>query len=199
MTQKTRFERKKAATKEKIFNTAIDLFLRKGYEETTVDEIVEKADVAKGTFFNHFPTKDALLSYLGQQRVAVLEDLLEKEFGNVSTSKEQIFSWLRVYGGINEENKEITALISREIFKTFFCGGEAEQQNILQLNELLAEIIKKGQQQGEFRHDFSPKKGADLFIAMYFFTVFQWLEREKNSSLVDELIEKAEILMAGMY
>ncbi|MDT3699806.1 MAG: TetR/AcrR family transcriptional regulator [Thermincola sp.] len=199
MTQKTRFERKKAATKEKIFNTAIDLFLQKGYEETTVDEIVEKADVAKGTFFNHFPTKDALLSYLGQQRVAILGDLLEKEFGKVSSSKEQIFTWLRVYGRINEENKEITALISREIFKTFFYGGEAEKQNILQLSGLLAEIIKKGQQQGEFRQDFSPKKGADLFIGMYFFTLFQWLEREKNYSLVDELIEKAEILMAGMY
>jgi len=49
----------------------------KRYEETTVEEITERADVAKGTFFNYFPSKEALLGELsvwGAERIrAALE------------------------------------------------------------------------------------------------------------------------------
>ena len=53
----SRRERKKAQARDRIYRTAIRLFREKGYDDVTVDRIVLKADVAKGTFFNYFPTK----------------------------------------------------------------------------------------------------------------------------------------------
>ncbi len=60
----SRRERKKDETRERIFKTAIKLFHARGFEATTVDDITEKADVAKGTFFNYFPRKESVLAYL---------------------------------------------------------------------------------------------------------------------------------------
>lgn len=54
-------ETKKARTAEKLFKTALDLFRKRGYESVSVREITEAAQVAKGTFFNYFPSKDHLL------------------------------------------------------------------------------------------------------------------------------------------
>ncbi|PYP30001.1 MAG: TetR/AcrR family transcriptional regulator, partial [Gemmatimonadetes bacterium] len=48
----SRRERKKEETKERIFKAAFALFKHKGVDATTVEEICDKADVAKGTFFN---------------------------------------------------------------------------------------------------------------------------------------------------
>ncbi|MCO5387565.1 MAG: TetR/AcrR family transcriptional regulator [Desulfosporosinus sp.] len=45
-----RQERKKAQTRVLIFETAMELFLKQGYDDTTIEQIVAKADLAKGTF-----------------------------------------------------------------------------------------------------------------------------------------------------
>ena len=50
--------RRSAETRERLFRTALDLFARKGFSETTVEDITEAADLGKGTFFNYFPSKE---------------------------------------------------------------------------------------------------------------------------------------------
>jgi len=56
-----RRERKKLETRKLIVTTAIRLFLAQGYERTTVAQIAAEADVARKTFFNHFPSKEDVL------------------------------------------------------------------------------------------------------------------------------------------
>lgn len=55
---------KKEQTKKRIEQAALDLFREKGYTRTTVQEITNTANVAKGTFFNYFPTKDSIMQSL---------------------------------------------------------------------------------------------------------------------------------------
>lgn len=55
-------EEKKAQLKERLYQTAMTLFREQGYEETSIRQITERARVAKGTFFNHFPSKEHLLT-----------------------------------------------------------------------------------------------------------------------------------------
>ncbi len=62
-----RRERKKEETKRRIYVAALELFHEKGFEHTTVDEITERADVAKGTFFNYFPHKQSVLAFLSEE------------------------------------------------------------------------------------------------------------------------------------
>ena len=51
----------KEATRDRVFATALRLFDERGYEETSVEDIVRAARVARGTFYVHFPTKDDVL------------------------------------------------------------------------------------------------------------------------------------------
>jgi AcrR family transcriptional regulator len=73
-----RRERRRAETRERLFRAALDLFARRGFLETTVEDITEAADVGKGTFFNYFLTKEHVLATFGAQRLAAIEHGLER-------------------------------------------------------------------------------------------------------------------------
>src|SRR5262245_27817431 len=57
----TRRARKKERTRQEIFGAAMELFTKRGFEAVTIEAICDAADVARGTFFLHFPSKAALL------------------------------------------------------------------------------------------------------------------------------------------
>ncbi|MFD9882890.1 TetR/AcrR family transcriptional regulator [Streptomyces alboflavus] len=56
-----RRERKKAATRQKIADTALRLFLERGYDEVGIRDVAAEADVAVTTLFSHFAAKEALV------------------------------------------------------------------------------------------------------------------------------------------
>jgi AcrR family transcriptional regulator len=65
-------ERKKLRTRRALVEAALQLFMTKGYDQTTVAEIAAEADVATKTFFNYFPGKDDVLFADAQDRIDVI-------------------------------------------------------------------------------------------------------------------------------
>ena len=69
---------KKQATRERLVTIATDLFCRKGYDTTTVDEIVSLAGISQRTFFRYFPTKLDVAFPSRDKTTAMLRVLLDK-------------------------------------------------------------------------------------------------------------------------
>jgi AcrR family transcriptional regulator len=57
-----RMDRKKEEMRNRIIDSAITLFDQFGIDEVTMDQIAEKADVAKGTLYNYFSSKDTVIA-----------------------------------------------------------------------------------------------------------------------------------------
>lgn len=69
-------ERNLVATRERIAETALELFQRQGYAATTIDQIARAAEVGRRTVFRHFPTKEAILvDHLALRREVALQRL----------------------------------------------------------------------------------------------------------------------------
>jgi len=71
-------QQQKDETRARIFAAAAQLFAQKGYHATTVAEIVDAAGVAKGTFFVHFPSKDAVIAALVRIQTSAARRAREK-------------------------------------------------------------------------------------------------------------------------
>ena len=56
--------KKERTTRSRIVNAACKLFYEQGYEDTTVEEIIEVSQTSKGSFYHYFDGKDALLGTL---------------------------------------------------------------------------------------------------------------------------------------
>src|SRR5437588_10320626 len=73
-----RRQRRSADIRERLFRAALALFAKKGFAETTVEDITNAADLGKGTFFNHFPSKDHILIAFSDMQIAKLQQAVNE-------------------------------------------------------------------------------------------------------------------------
>ena len=73
----SRRERRRLEVRARVLDAAWELFESQGYDTTTVAEICKRADIAYGTFFNHFTEKQDVLRMMADQAISRLEEMLE--------------------------------------------------------------------------------------------------------------------------
>ncbi len=71
-------QRKKESSRRAIEDAAWELFAEKGYEETSINDIAERADVAPRTFFRYFPTKEAVMYPQFEELLQSVRDAFRK-------------------------------------------------------------------------------------------------------------------------
>src|SRR5258708_19732658 len=69
-----RVERRRAQVRAQLLEAARQVFLERGYQDATITEIVQVADIAMGTFYLHFRDKEELLVALAQDTLQVLRE-----------------------------------------------------------------------------------------------------------------------------
>jgi len=73
--KKSRSQKRAKRTRKKLKEAALDVFSEKGIDATTVEEITEKADVGKGTLYQHFEDKEEIVIILAEEAI---EHLIER-------------------------------------------------------------------------------------------------------------------------
>src|SRR6267154_884896 len=120
----SRRERKKEETQEKIFKVAVKLFKQKGFEDTTIDDITERADVAKGTFFNYFAKKEAILGYLWEARFLDVEANADQLIASKRTAREKLIKLYTDFAAAYQVDKELSWFVLQESVKRAFRPEE---------------------------------------------------------------------------
>ncbi|MBM7866316.1 TetR family transcriptional regulator [Heliobacterium gestii] len=87
----TRITKKPEERKSELIDAAYHLFLEKGYHHTTVSDIVKEVSVAQGTFFYHFPTKEAILEAIMERYISQILDDAKQIVENATFTAPQKF------------------------------------------------------------------------------------------------------------
>ncbi|MFA6028418.1 MAG: TetR/AcrR family transcriptional regulator [Elusimicrobiota bacterium] len=168
-----RSQRRALETRRRLFEAALKLFLKKGFENTTVSEITEAADVAKGTFFTHFPTKEAVMCELGSMVLQAMEEALTDPSMKGAGAEERILALFESAGRWHEENREISRLGIRLLVASP-GGAQTDLANQLRFVRLLDGLVLDGQQKGGFRSKVSSELAAQALAGVYYSTVLGW-------------------------
>jgi AcrR family transcriptional regulator len=168
-----RRERRTVETRESLFRAALDLFARKGFTETTVEDITEAADVGKGTFFNYFPSKDHILLAFGEMQLAKLESAV-KEARRTGEPMPQFLCSLGVR--MTQEPTRhpgiIRTLLQAYLSTTPVRAAMLDMQR--RVHALHTEIVLIGQERGEIRRDLPASEIAHVFRQTIFGTLLMW-------------------------
>jgi AcrR family transcriptional regulator len=168
---RTRRERHRTEIRERLFTAALELFATHGFQETTVEDITEAADVGKGTFFNYFPTKEHVLATYGGERLALVQRAVERtRSGNVPVAP--VIKELAT----NLVGQENPALLRAIYAAHASCPPvRAELETRLQeARRLVMQLYVLAQERGEVRSDLEASELARLTQVIFHGVTLAW-------------------------
>jgi len=168
-----RRERHRAETRERIFRAALQLFAERGYQETTVEDITEAADVGKGTFFNYFRTKEHVLAQYGEERVAAVEGALARARSGPESVQGVLKDLATDLAGQSSESPELLRAVFAANMSCEPVLAELRKR-IHRARRLLSEIFALGQERGEIRRDISADELGRLIRLIFMGVTVAW-------------------------
>lgn len=201
LTELSRRERKKEETRRRIFEVAIELFRERGFQATTVDEITEKADVGRGTFFNYFPRKEAVLAYLSEERVSLAEENAAALIDDPAPAREKLHEIYAFAASAYLSDRELSRFVFEEWMRQAFVPTEEAGGR---WQALLLRVIEQGQAAGQLRQDIEPLMIESLLSSIYMTTLYYWLccpvqkSLEEDFPLLEGLRQRLDLVMDGV-
>ena len=168
-----RRQRRSAETRERLFRAALDLFAKKGFAETTVEDITEAADVGKGTFFNYFPSKDHILLAFGEMQLGKLEAAI----ATARKADTPMSEFLRGLGMRMTQEPVRNPAIIRALLQAYLSTTPVREAMIdlqKRVHALHTQMIQLGQERGEIRKDVPAAEFAHVFRQTIFGTLLIW-------------------------
>ncbi|GJQ64461.1 MAG: hypothetical protein SCALA702_35140 [Melioribacteraceae bacterium] len=193
----SRKERERLFKRLEIINSAVLLFAEKGYENSTLDEIAEKAEFGKGTIYKYFDNKEEIYS-------AIIENILSDYYNDLrsinsrtGTFKEFISEMTRMlfrFAAENESEFSVFVRVYGNVFDSYWQNKTDEIKNLVsRIEDLFKTRIRQGLQNKEVK-ELDPQR----FIHLYRFLSLSHIYNLYSSSEEDVNIEKESVFILNV-
>ena len=149
--------------KDQILDTSLQLFMKKGFDATSISDILSQLDIARGTLYYHFESKEAIMDAIIERLLNQVLEKIEKLMTNDSLSQAEKF--MGFFASIN-----LTQLTGDEEIVDYFNQPQNalfhEKSNrllIKKLSPVLAQIISEGMESWLFDTPY-PAETAELIL-----------------------------------
>lgn len=189
-------------TKRKIIESAVSLFKEYGFENVSVDSIVEKAKISKGGFYVHFESKDDLTAAL----IAEYVNELDLSYGSfLETFTESAESSSILLSLVDKIADIMTDRIGYNLTKIAYriqIDRNISTDVLLSYSRdiygVFSELIQRGIRQGEFREELESEATAEQFVTVLRGFTYEWCIRYPDFHLKDELLRHFNLLLSGI-
>jgi AcrR family transcriptional regulator len=172
---------------QNLINTARELFFKHGTKRVTIEEICERADVSKMTFYKFFHNKEDLA-------MKILSELRDKIFSEQDAIMNQDIPFIdKIKGIMNHFIRTSEEL--EDIFLDEMWGADEAFMNFFSAlkdksNKLMVEFIKKGQNEGVIRKSLKPE------LIMYLADVMEHvMNSDRMKSIVPDPHERIDLML----
>lgn len=135
-------------TKRKIFETSMELFAKKGYEATSVEEITSVVGVAKGTLYYHFSSKEEIFYFLIEEGMKLLKNSIYIKTSKLENSLDKLKAIVLIQIKVIAKYESFISMLLSQIWGQEPRNKKCREYTFEYIN-MIEEIIKKGIEEGE--------------------------------------------------
>ena len=185
--------RRRQEGRDRVYRAAVELFVERGFESTTMDDIADRADVARATVFNYFQRKSAFLDQWSALRRQKAGAAVRRAHLSEHALPEMLARYMIELARLSTRTRaETVALMGAAIHTTNVLGNP-------HLAREMAGFIDRAQEAGEVRPDVDPEVAGTLVATGYFAILSQWISAEPMPfDLEARLLQMVDLLCAGL-
>lgn len=192
----SRRESNKHSKRQRLLTESLRLFREKGFEQTTVAEITNAAGVAKGTFFNYFPTKEDVLLALGEQTLGKLQLVESAQVFRSDAVRDKVKALFQALAaGLDADRELVRQMVYRGLRLPDLVNRERAR---LDFRSTLTLLLAQGQRRSEIDARVDVEFVADTLYMLYFQQVVSWCTSEFAGSLAERLDRVVDLVFMGI-
>jgi len=190
-------EYQKKRRRERIFQAAMSLFRERGFQETTASDIAKTAHVSRGTFFNYFPYKEAVLLDYGSLLLARLREEVKRRLAQGMDPLAVLRFVFQEVAAFTEAEKDLVLPLLYELLNPDPIRARAAFE-ALPLGDLIAEVLRPLKEAGVVRQDLSLERMGRTLADLYFLSALRWAAYTPHRDLKGELEKTLDLALSGI-
>jgi len=180
--------------RHEIFHQVVNIFLKKGFQETSMREIAETAGLGKSTLYDYFKTKDDILLYFFEDQINDLTEAAQKIALQNISADERLRQVMKVHLEFLQANKSLFMKLSLEAQRLKLESQNEIQKKRHAYQDLVRGLIEEGIREGVFRK-VDPLLAARMLINTMAPVVFT----SRPTGTAQEMLEETmDIFLKGL-
>lgn len=191
----SRREANKERCRKEILKASRRLFQEKGYENTMIEEVAEKANISKATLYNYFPSKDSLLMGTIEEVTNIFQEHVKTSLQDAENSLDKI---RRAMAYLIADSIPFLS-VSRRILWL-----DANEESIMYakssgVKRIFESMIEEAKEEGLLKKEIATKTIGNLLMGIYLSSQFQWsnMESMTQQECENKVYEIFDLTMAG--
>ena len=190
--------RTRGDTIERLYPAAIDLIGEQGYAGTTVDEIVARAGVAKGTVYYHFKSKAELVTALLDDGLQRLAASFKEEAQGAQGPEETLRALVHAELAYIQRYQAFSKLVMSEMWRVDRDWQEGLRVLREEYVSVIAHCLDDGVRGGAFRAGLDPQTAASAIFGMVATAALDWLVFTPQKGLADVEPRLQDLVMGAV-
>ncbi len=194
-----RYEKKYEEIDNKIISIAMSLFLKQGFNATTMEQISDEVDIARKTLYNHFPVKEAIINEYVQRKIKEQEPEMRNLLQGMPDARSRLISFLiKQWEWVkNELNKEMLEEYYDYYRMQLALKSNKGQSHRNVFSGVLKDIIRSGQEAGEIRQDISWEELSNHLGWIHASALIAWLDAPDKDQIADSIKLVVDLFLNG--
>jgi AcrR family transcriptional regulator len=175
--QPTRHQRRRQQTRKLLQDAMLDLVLERGFDAITIQEITDRADLGRGTFYFHFDSKEDALWSIVEDRIRMTEQEVIERYEGVLPEKPEFFGYVNIFQHI-ELNKDVYKVI---------VGSMGSQEVANRAKQYMVEETIRDIDNFGIYHEIGqpPEITAQIVVGIIVSLAYWWIETSNAYSAKD--------------
>ena len=183
---------------QRILDAAVAVFAEKGFFSSRVADIADRADVADGTVYLYFKSKDEILMTAINTAFDAFMSLARTELKKLSDPAERLRRLAFLHLDALGSNRNMAVVFQMELRQSTRFLSEFSHHHMIEYLGLVREAIIDGQSKGIFRREMSDKIAANCFFGALDEMVTSWVLSEHEYKLANVAVTVVDIFLNGM-
>lgn len=194
-----RKEREKAERRQAILKAAKEVFFKHGFEHASMDMIAAESELAKGTLYLYFKSKEELYVSLAEEGLAVIDEMIDGAMRAAKTIEEKLLAHTEAYYDFSQTHQAYM-----QIFMVIQAGAlndKVDPERLAQLQnakwrrfEQAEDLLKEGIAQGIFRKDVNPREMVLMVWSSVSGAIMMTSERCNHTAMFEGIDRKGFVM-----